>query len=97
MARWESKFCQEEVRLSKTRHEARGTHEALAQRTTTNPHKEPAWDLAWGGRCARGRQKKKAGGGAGKGGTAKAKGGKEEAVGQQRQTLARADLECTRG
>lgn len=37
MARWESKFCQEEVRLSKTRHEARGTHEALARRTTTNP------------------------------------------------------------
>lgn len=93
MARWESKFCQEEVRLSKTRHEARGTHEALAQRTTTNP-------LGGGeeGRCARGRQKKEAGGGAGKGGTAKAReGGKEEAVGQQRQTLARADLECTRG
>ena len=44
-----------------------------------------------------GQAKKEAGGGAGKGGTAKARGGKEEAVGQQRQTLARADLECTRG
>lgn len=78
MARWESKFCQEEVRLSKTRHEARGTHEALAQRTTTNPHTEPAWDLGLGGEGAHGAGKKqKAGGGAGKGGTAKAKGGKE--------------------
>lgn len=67
VARWESKFCQEEVRLSKTRHEARGTHEALARRTTTNP-------LGGGRKVRTGQAKKEAGGGAGKGGTAKARG-----------------------
>lgn len=46
-----------------------------------------------------GQAKKEAGGGTGKwrDGEGEREGGKEEAVGQQRQTLARADLECTRG
>lgn len=58
VARCVSKFCQEEVRLSKTRHEARGTHEALAQTNHTN-HKSPLWGgRHWGG-CAHGAGKKR--------------------------------------
>lgn len=60
VARCVSKFCQEEVRLSKTRHEARGTHEALAQTNHTN-HKSPLWGETLGGGegCAHGAGKKR--------------------------------------